>query len=58
MSSADNKLAAALQLAERIPVFPCANTPTNPERHKTPLTKHGFQDATSNTATIKRWWTQ
>jgi hypothetical protein len=44
-----SKLAAALELAEEnIPVFPC--------RGKTPLTTHGFKDATTDTDQISRWW--
>jgi hypothetical protein len=46
-------LDAALAYAEKaIPVFPC-----NPA-DKTPFTQHGFKDATTDPAMIKRWWAQ
>jgi hypothetical protein len=44
---------AALRYAELgYPVFPCA------PGAKTPLTEHGFHDATADFDQIKRWWTQ
>jgi hypothetical protein len=44
-------LAAALRYAEAgIPIFPCR------PGGKTPLTPHGHKDATTDTATILRWW--
>lgn len=46
-------LAAALDYAEGgWPVFPC-----HPDT-KQPLTKHGFQDATTEPRTIQAWWTR
>jgi hypothetical protein len=46
-------LEAALRYAELgYPVFPCA-----PGR-KTPITKNGFKDATTDTGQIERWWQQ
>src|SRR5262249_715167 len=27
-----------------------------PKRHKEPLTKHGFKDATTDAGAIRRWW--
>ena len=39
----------ALVLARQaVPVFPCVNAPTNRERDKKPLTKHGFHDASTD----------
>ncbi len=46
-------LAYALVYAERgYCLFPCR------PREKKPLTKNGFLDATTDPATIKRWWTE
>jgi len=46
-----NLLDAALDLAKQgFPVFPLK------PRGKTPLTQHGFQDASTDEATIKAWW--
>jgi hypothetical protein len=45
-------LEAALEAASKWgPVFPCA------PGGKSPLTKHGFKDATTDTEQIRRWWT-
>lgn len=42
-------LEAALEYAGRgLPVFPC--------KGKRPYTEHGFQDATTDTATVLAWW--
>jgi Bifunctional DNA primase/polymerase, N-terminal len=48
----------ALQHAEYegIPVFPCINAPRLPEKHKTPHTRHGFQDASCDPDMITAWW--
>jgi hypothetical protein len=55
-TKANALLAAALRLAEQgLPVFPCVNAPGT-ERHKSPLTKNGFKDATTNLATLRGWW--
>jgi hypothetical protein len=53
-----NPLPAALAIAARgVPIFPCRNAPGEP-KHKRPLTKHGFQDATTDADQIRRWWKQ
>jgi Bifunctional DNA primase/polymerase, N-terminal/Phage integrase family len=44
-------LEAALEYTGRgLPVFPCNG--------KVPLTEHGFQDASTDTATVLAWWTR
>ena len=45
-------LDAALEYATKHgwPIFPC-------RADKTPLTENGVLDATTNEATIRRWWT-
>jgi len=44
-------LTAALEYAAKgLPVFPCKRT------DKSPLTKHGFKDATTDPDQIKAWW--
>ena len=49
-SSASPCLAAALLYAELgLALFPC--------KGKVPLTAHGFKDATTDLAQIRRWWT-
>jgi hypothetical protein len=45
------KLAVALALASRSPIFPCDND-------KSPLTLHGYKDATSDPDIIRKWWTK
>ncbi|MFC1453535.1 bifunctional DNA primase/polymerase, partial [Verrucomicrobiota bacterium] len=46
-------LAAALKaIAKGTPVFPCG------ERQKTPLTPHGFLDATTDETIVRQWWTR
>jgi len=53
-----NPLDHALDYAARgLPVFPCNPTPTKPKA-KTPLTPHGFKDATTNPNQIRAWWQQ
>jgi hypothetical protein len=48
----ETMLEAALNYAKKgIPVFPCGDD-------KRPLTPHGFKDATTNPAVIKRRWTR
>jgi hypothetical protein len=50
-------LAAALDLAQQgYAVFPCVNRPMDPNVDKTPLTQHGFRDATRDINRIARWW--
>jgi Bifunctional DNA primase/polymerase, N-terminal len=34
------------------------NTPDNKETDKTPLTRRGFKDASSDPAIIRNWWRQ
>jgi len=52
MSEDDRMLRAALAYAERFrfAVFPCR------PRQKTPLTEHGFKDASKDPAQIRKWW--
>jgi hypothetical protein len=52
MTTSPELRTAALAYAadEGLPVFPCA------PRGKTPVTKRGFHDATTNPATIRRYW--
>ncbi len=53
-----NPLEHALDYAARgLPVFPCNPTTTKPKA-KTPLTPHGFKDATTNPEQIRAWWQQ
>ncbi len=53
-----NPIDHALDYAARgLPVFPCNPTPTKPKA-KTPLTPHGFRDATTNPDQIRAWWEQ
>ena len=50
MTAPNPTLEAALKFAEDgLRVFPVNAT-------KEPLTEHGFYDATTEPATIKRWW--
>jgi Bifunctional DNA primase/polymerase, N-terminal len=41
----------ALDLAKRLPVFPCDND-------KRPFTAHGFKDASNDPDLIRKWWTR
>ena len=41
----------ALDLAKRLPIFPCDND-------KRPFTAHGFNDASTDPDLIRRWWTR
>src|SRR5262245_50448633 len=41
----------ALKLADKLPVFPCGP-------NKSPLTEHGFKDASQDLGQITNWWTQ
>jgi hypothetical protein len=38
------------------PVFPCRSGLADPERAKTPHTKNGLHDATTDRAQVKGWW--
>jgi Bifunctional DNA primase/polymerase, N-terminal len=44
-------LKATLDLAKRVPVFPCDND-------KRPFTLHGFKDASIDPDLIRKWWTR
>jgi hypothetical protein len=47
---------AALAYAARgWPIFPC-NPSMDPKKSKSPLTEHGFKDATTDVAVITAWW--
>lgn len=52
MSAGDDMLRAALTYSGRFgfAVFPCK------PRGKTPLTEHGFKDASKDPAQIRKWW--
>jgi hypothetical protein len=52
-----------LELAKRVPVFPCRRADERDAdgrtlRAKAPLTKAGFKDATQDEAQIRRWWSE
>lgn len=50
-----SQIEAALELAALDwPVFPCVETPG--EKAKSPYTKNGFHDASTDPELIKRWW--
>ena len=42
--------AALSYAAKNLPVFPCNAS------NKRPLTEHGFEDASTDPETIRRWW--
>lgn len=44
--------AALLYVTKGYKVFPCI------PKGKSPLTKHGYKDASSDRGTIKQWWTE
>jgi putative DNA primase/helicase len=48
----------ALDTRAFAPVFPCfaVDTPTSDIKAKQPATTNGFHDATTDEATIRRWW--
>jgi len=58
--SASNISVALAYIAAGIPVFPCrALTETRPERvydPKSPLTQHGFKEASVDEETVRDWW--
>jgi hypothetical protein len=52
-----------LELAKRVPVFPCRRADERDAdgrtlRAKAPLTKAGFKDATQDETQIRRWWSE
>jgi hypothetical protein len=52
-----------LELAKRVPVFPCrrrdeADQSGRTLRAKSPLTSNGFKAATQDEAQIRRWWSE
>lgn len=49
--------AALAHAAAGRPVFPCVNAP-NTDKHKRPLTEHGFKDATTDPDKIRAWWSR
>jgi bifunctional DNA primase/polymerase-like protein len=48
--NAPDEISAALEYAQRFPVFPCSPL------DKKPLTPNGFKDATKDEAQIRAWW--
>lgn len=61
IDSARNNLDLALRLASLgIPVFPCREVAMTVDgkimKDKSPLTKKGFKDASTNRDTIRAWW--
>jgi hypothetical protein len=49
----------ALKLARSgVPVFPCRNCPEDPKKDKTPLTEHGFKDASTDPDVVRAWWSK
>jgi Bifunctional DNA primase/polymerase, N-terminal len=52
------KVDRVLRLARHVAVFPCRNAPGDKDLDKTPLTPHGFLDASSDAEVIRRWWGQ
>ena len=61
IDAGENNLQLALRLAAQgIPVFPCREkTETvngNVRKEKSPATKNGFKDASTDPAQIRAWW--
>ena len=48
----ENKLRQALHWGTKVPIFPLK------PGGKTPLSAHGFKDATQDEAQIRAWWTK
>jgi hypothetical protein len=50
-------LSQAFSLAGKLPIFPCRNHGGSPD-DKSPLTKHGFHDASQDRNQVREWWAQ
>lgn len=57
IDAAKNNLQVAIRLASQgIPVFPCREKAEGSRGEKSPATKNGFKDASTDLKVIRRWW--